>query len=122
MTGQTWKGGRDHAGQKGESGPEGTRARGSRSGEQVREARWQPRGQSRGQAESGGLEGPGDRVGAGVSEAGATSGFVISSQSIPFSNESEENRHKLNNEVQYKLTKHNDRTPSSTRYLCAKHL
>ena len=44
-------------------------------------------------------------------EAGAVSGFVISSQAIPFSNKHEENQYKLSNEVQYilSLTKHNSK-------------
>ena len=39
------------------------------------------------------------------------SGFVISSQAIPFSNKHEENQYKLSNEVQYilSLTKHNSK-------------
>lgn len=79
-----------------------------------------PRAQSRGQAEGGGaLRGLGAER-AGESEAGAMSDFVSSHQSIPFSNTSTENQHKLNNEVQYtpNPTQHKDRT--AQMYLCAK--
>ena len=70
---------------------------------------YSPGARTEGRQRVGSLEGSRGRIGAGV-RIGGWCGFVVTNQSIPFSNKSKENQCKLNSEVQYRLrlSKHSD--------------